>query len=264
MEKKRNPRQWCQEAVSYVRFKPDRAAIYKELEAHLEDSRTLLRSQGVEWMESERRAVEAMGDPRTVGLALDRAHSPWLGWLWKVSRWVCGVLVFFALCSVLHADWRESLQEDLSLLIGPEAIEQELWLNPSAGADGEYYALLGELPCPDAFQTGVYTLTPERALYWEALGNGQGLLALGLTAETRRFWLEEPCFYDNLTAVDSSGTEYSYSRSPRIWPHTLSAGPARSQFCITLEPISKRPEWVEIRCSSGGWTIRLDLSEVTP
>lgn len=262
MEKKRNPYQWCQEAVSYVRFKPDRAAIQKELEAHLADSRTLLRSQGVEWMESERRAVEAMGDPKAVGLALDRAHSPWLGWLWEASRWVCGVLLFFALCSVLHADWWSSLREDLSRLGAPDALDQEIWLNPEIGVGG-YFDFLGELSCPDALQAGAYTLTPERALCWEDAETGGRLLALGLNAETWRFWLEEPQFYDNLSAVDSNGITYSYDRSPRISSGTLAAGRLRSQHCITLTPLYGNPEWVEITCLSGGWTIRLDLWEVT-
>ena len=92
MEEKKTARQWCDEAVSYVRFRPDRSAIRRELTQHLMDSRFQLLDQGLDTETADARSVADMGDPQTVGLALDRAHNPFLGWLWELSRLVCPVL----------------------------------------------------------------------------------------------------------------------------------------------------------------------------
>ena len=77
---------WCKEVVSRVRFWPDREAIRKELAAHYEDSvRDYLRIDYEEEL-AKSRALAAMGDAAEVGNGLDKAHKPWLGWLWGGSR----------------------------------------------------------------------------------------------------------------------------------------------------------------------------------
>ena len=75
MEEKKTARQWCDEAVSYVRFRPDRSAIRRELTQHLMDSRFQLLDQGLDTETADARSVADMGDPQTVGLALDRAAA---------------------------------------------------------------------------------------------------------------------------------------------------------------------------------------------
>ena len=77
---------WCGNVVSYVRFQPDHAAIRKELLAHLEDNCADFQRIGYEPEEARQKALEAMGSAEEVGKAMDKAHKPWLGWLWKGSR----------------------------------------------------------------------------------------------------------------------------------------------------------------------------------
>lgn len=77
---------WRAAVVAEVRFRPDREAIAKELTAHYEDHVRDLERLDYPTELAEKWAVEAMGDPETIGKALDRVHKPWLGWLWIVSR----------------------------------------------------------------------------------------------------------------------------------------------------------------------------------
>ena len=45
--------------------------------------------------------MNAMGDPEEVGQAMDRAHKPWLGWLWLLSRWGVIAAIYAAVFCVL-------------------------------------------------------------------------------------------------------------------------------------------------------------------
>lgn len=92
---------WCQTALDQVRFYPDRNAIEAELLAHLEDSRDRLVSRGFAPKEAAERALTAMGDALTVGEALNRAHHPLWGWIWKISRHllvILGIYGVFLFC----------------------------------------------------------------------------------------------------------------------------------------------------------------------
>lgn len=90
--------QWRDSVVKQVRFRPDRTAVAEELTAHYEDHVKDLERLGYDRSLAESRALDAMGDAEEIGRALDKAHKPWLGWLWLVSRWgviACAVLIAF-------------------------------------------------------------------------------------------------------------------------------------------------------------------------
>lgn len=79
-------RDWCRAVTDQVRFRPDRTAIEQELLAHLEDGAVDFERIGYDTAEAEKRALDAMGSAFLVGCALDRAHHPFLGWLWQATR----------------------------------------------------------------------------------------------------------------------------------------------------------------------------------
>lgn len=262
MEEKKAAGQWCDEAVGYVRFRPDRSAIRRELEQHLMDSRFQLLDQGLGTEEADARSVAAMGDPRTVGLALDRAHSPFLGWLWELSRLVCGVLVLLTLCCVLRSDWQYTAWNNLTRLVEPASVSQEPELDPDYGIADGTYRLLGEVGCPAPVQAGDYTLMVTAALYREETGSGQRSLTLGLTAQPRHFWMEEPALSSILMAVDSGGTVYSDALAPwiSVWPLESDGGTYR--FCVDFISVPGEPEWIQLQsCLDDSWSLRLELPE---
>lgn len=99
---------WCREVTEQVRFKPDREKIRDELISHIEDRIDELKSSGLTEEEAETRAVEAMGDPVAIGRQLDSVHKPWLGWLWRISRWLLWAALFGTLLFVILF-WDETL-----------------------------------------------------------------------------------------------------------------------------------------------------------
>ena len=80
---------WLDTAVGGIRFKPDRKAVRAELGAHLEDKAADLQRIFPELTaeEARGRALEQMGDAAEIGRELAKIHRPWLGWLWRASRW---------------------------------------------------------------------------------------------------------------------------------------------------------------------------------
>ena len=89
---------WCRKVTDQVAFWPDHAAIRQELLAHLEDRAADLERAGFDRVQAEQRALTAMGNPAEVGKALNRAHKPWLGWLWQLSR---GLVLAMAVLAVV-------------------------------------------------------------------------------------------------------------------------------------------------------------------
>ena len=81
---------WLDQAVSGIRFGPDRAAVRAELEAHMEDKAADLQRifPDISREETEERALSEMGNPAEIGKELARVHKPWLGWLWQFSRFL--------------------------------------------------------------------------------------------------------------------------------------------------------------------------------
>ena len=80
---------WLDTAVRGIRFGPDRRAVRSELAGHLEDRAADLRRIFPDLTDEEarERTLAGMGDAAEVGKQLARVHRPWLGYLWRVSRW---------------------------------------------------------------------------------------------------------------------------------------------------------------------------------
>ena len=87
---------WCDTATRQVRFFWDRSDIAAELTAHYEDHVKDLERIGFDHDLALERALEAMGDAKEVGRALDRVHKPLLGWLWLASKVMVPVLALAA------------------------------------------------------------------------------------------------------------------------------------------------------------------------
>lgn len=86
---------WLDTAVGGIRFKPDRKAVRAELGAHLEDKAADLQRifPDMTAEEAEARAVKEMGDAAEIGRELAKLHRPWLGYLWRASKWAAAALV---------------------------------------------------------------------------------------------------------------------------------------------------------------------------
>ena len=231
---------WCQAVTNCVRFKPDRPAIKKELAAHYEDHVRDLERIGFDWKLAQERALGAMGDPVEVGQAMDRAHKPWLGWLWRVSCWLVIIACVLALWNLAWNGWPE-LRQSVSEIEKPT---QEL-LEASA--------------YPASFRAGAYRMDIEWVQYALEEERDRYNMTISLTASTPKFWLEGPNFRECLEAVDSNGTRYRMHWYPFINGSGPNSGHLENACWIQLHGLENDPEWVDSIHKTAGWTIRGEL-----
>lgn len=92
---------WAQAAVQQMKFRHDREAVRKELRDHMLDRRVDFLDQGMALDAAEDAVLEAMGDPVETGVLLNKVHSPWLGWLWLLSKWLSVLLLLTVFVVVL-------------------------------------------------------------------------------------------------------------------------------------------------------------------
>lgn len=225
---------------------PDRAAIAAELTAHYEDHVRDLERLDYPLKLAKQRALLAMGDPEEVGRGLDRVHKPWLGWLWKVSRWLLAVACLLMVWSVM--------------ICGLPDVEA--WLRPTTTLGSLSEDDGRALACPPDVKMGPYTLHTEEVRYAEGAAprEGKDTLLLSMTSTTWQFWLKGPIFYnDCLEAVDSNGIQYQYRRAPYVTVSDSSDGHIHHAFWLQVDSIENDPAWIEITYQLTGWTLHVDL-----
>ena len=237
---------WCDKVTEQVRFRPDRETIRQELLAHLEDSAADWERRGETPKEAEQRALEAMGDPVAVGRALDQAHKPWLGWLWRLSQWMLLGMTAMALMAVFSGSHWEIF-----------------WSN-----------LQGQLAWTDPPVTAHYTAAPHTDLW---LAPGEVIEEEGLIHARAKLWIETdgPAMrpdwpYDLSVTTDRGEVPHCKRRADGTWPESGyyawygsgSAGWTRYTYELELV-LTERPAWVELRYPAGGgdWVLRAEWRE---
>lgn len=185
--------QWLYIATRGIRFKPDRAAVRRELEAHLEDKRADLQRifPDLSPEEAERRAVASMGDAWQVRKQLAKIHKPWLGYLWRASKWAAVVLVLiFAGVNIFKNDYYQFAGHPLggysSAVYGRTAGEK-------IRVGGYTFQIVGaafvdypeDSPYADGIQIAFRVFTPR---FWEKLDLTALQEALTLTAADGQQW----------------------------------------------------------------------------
>ncbi|HSR03885.1 MAG TPA: permease prefix domain 1-containing protein [Proteiniclasticum sp.] len=111
---------YLREVLSQVKFSYDHEPIYKELTSHLEERVEEYLSQGYEKEEAEEMALENFGNPVEIGKALNKEHSPLLGWVHFLSSTMAAIamgvliLALFALTfAILDSKSGDIPREDI-------------------------------------------------------------------------------------------------------------------------------------------------------
>lgn len=202
--------QFCHHVCMYVRFRPDHEAITAELTAHLEDHKDAILEvhPDMTLWETERRAVEAMGNPEELGRWLDSIHNPLLGWL---QIWFVRAVVLAGVLMLLFSVPR----------LGTVAVN--LLAPPTYNSLGGLGSAL-ERSAPEEI---VVDFQPEGSWTWEGytfsihravvldLGEEQALYYL-LKVTHPNPWNREPALRDWLWAEDDLGNFYPSYRQGRL------------------------------------------------
>lgn len=251
--------QWLYIATRGIRFKPDRTAVRRELEAHLEDKRTDLQRIFPELSseEVERRAVESMGDAWEVREQLAKIHKPWLGYLWRLSQ-VLAVLACLWLASfgVLRGD-------DAYLGDHPYS---ELWdaddlpRTATMGDDDDSRYLPGDDPdqllALELGQTenvAGQNVSLRRAALWQ--GDDGLELYLYLRIDTWRFWERGVLRQDWMKVTDDRGNCFALGVESGEHPEDGSLmngltmggfGPFHSGYEVYIRDLDPDAKWIRL------------------
>ena len=90
---------YLQQVLRQIRWKRARQVVGRELQNHLEDQYSALLEAGLSPDQAEAETVRQMGDPISVGQALDKLHRPRLEWklLWPLALLLgCGGFLWLA------------------------------------------------------------------------------------------------------------------------------------------------------------------------
>ena len=234
--------------MAQIRFKPDRDAVYRELKDHLEDHYEDLLSQGFSPDKAQRLALEAMGAPEEIAPQLGAIHKPWLGYLYRVVKWVtipsfiCALflLISFAGChihSVISTANYDSLREEA---------EGGTYYHPNVSDKSDGYKFT--VPEAAVNASGDTLFFELQAAYWP--------------------WLSEPAIAHDIWAVDNNGNhypskrEFMYDDVPKV---NYQGGFYSQGFCalnMEITHFDKTAQWVELHYDRDGRNIvlRIDLT----
>lgn len=239
---------WCHHAVAEIRFQPDRQAVFDELKAHLEDHYEDLRSNGYSSEDAGRLALEAMGDPEEIAPQLGAIHKPWLGYLYRIVKWIaipaCAWALFLLIAftgshihSVISAANYDSLRAEAE--------------------GGSYYQ-------PDVTDTSDgyrFTVT-------EAAVNAAGDTLYIELQITYWPWMPQPGIVNYFWAVDSLGNHYDcrkdfmYDDVPRVAYQGGFYSQGFESNQLEVRHFDSGAQWLELHYDRDGRDIvlRIDLT----
>lgn len=242
---------WLDTATKKIYFRPDRKAVRRELEAHLEDLRE---ASGLD----EDAALKEMGDPEIIAEELGRLHRPWLGYLWRASQLaLLGAAVMFCLVTVLLATGARRSDQSLPLA------NLFYYLRPEYGTMERLFDLPAleqrELPAGAVLRAGGYTIRNNRAVYRQVSGEDgpQWDLYVDLAVTTSR-WEEPLDVWNVLSGVrtDRGDKAFRISGASVDWGFW-------QKYAIELKDMPEDAAWVELDLGYGEWkrTLHFDLTE---
>ena len=88
------------EVISYIKFPFDREDIRKELEDHILDKMEYYDSRGIDKVTAEELTLRDMGNPKEIGIALNREHNFVLGWIYKITNALVTIFLIITVFTV--------------------------------------------------------------------------------------------------------------------------------------------------------------------
>lgn len=231
-------------------------------------------------MRQSRRPPPLWETPAALAEELARVHSPWWGWLWRLSHWAWPLPILVTVFSAVPQLW-EDIRYEMRSSPFPFSAEEGSYT-------WEYYAdYTKEITVPEvwdisgAVDLGHYRFTVSGAWVeeWTVFGEDPypvRQLVITLQANTWRFW--EPLYASQFMILDhmladSDGNTYGYDvdtvpGADEPLPLFCEAFQRGAAAWLRVELNQTRdmdgwsvPEWVDIPVGYGGDVLRVDLSK---
>ena len=262
---------WCGAVLNCIRFKADHAAIRKELTNHYEDHVKDLQRIGYDENLAKTRALAAMGDAEEVGWGLDKAHKPWLGWAWRISRALVLVLAVLFCWNGYVGQW-SNIENDLRSMTRAADRYRDYGYLGASEEKRDQYELVGEVYSAREWERCGYTISiPYAAIWTRPMHDGTPIYYLTAALVTEdRVLFDEGMDLSGLTITSDWGKtwyaggnlKFSSGHVSHFSHTTLSSTPFRDTRILTacLNEIPTR--WLEFTYPYGeGWSVRLEWKE---
>lgn len=269
---------WCDKVVAHIYHTPDRERVRQELMWHLEDAAEALAEQGLSDEEVSEKALEAMGDPRQLGLLLRRVYKPWLSYAGWAAMALTAILAIVLLFSV-HGDQLWGIRQEIQHLFRPEVNYENYYEHYAANMytdeNGntveivEPPPLVAEVKPGGEVRCGVYTFQVTNG--WITESDDGYELYLVFSFSSPKFWTGPPAAYyfgmetdtgrrESLFEGDTMYYPFEGSNMYYRWPRVSNT--AWGEYVFVLPDIEPGTEWVEIFCEKGeGFVLRTYLPE---
>ena len=259
---------WCETAVSGIRFKPDRAKVYDELYAHLEDRCSALTDAGLPEDEAVKQTLAAMGSAAEIAEQMEKIHRPFWGYTLRAVRWLLVIAAVLALFTVPRWIVNQGISTEDRMF--PEVyFEQDARERGDLRFERTFYAE----PMSRDFSDG-YRFTLTKASEWHEEGSIDGRkiddysFFLSVEAFNLRPWALHSDILREFYAVDSLGNRYeAHTRSfYNGKTPTLAGNPVRTGLCTLTWELwlsgycSQDAEWIELRYDQSGRDVRLRIN----
>ena len=93
--------------LSEVKFRFDHKDIRLEYEEHMEDKLEFLMDCGMDEERAAHEVLTEMGEPESLGKALNEIHNPLFGWIWWVSKIAAKIAIAVGVFLVLYVSAME-------------------------------------------------------------------------------------------------------------------------------------------------------------
>jgi len=189
---------WIVRATQKIKFTPDRLAVAAELREHVEDKLYDLSRIYPDMTEeaAAQRALSQMGDAEEVGEKLAKIHTPWMGWLWRLSQVILGIVMLVTTIVAIN----------YGIGGGNGWFKFGVKIEPSEHEVNAVYHKL-DVHCEPVYVDG-YRVTVEQVIWVERDG-GHHDLAIVLRTMSPCFWAREGHdIFWMMEATDSFGRSY--------------------------------------------------------
>ena len=250
---------WCAQAVSGIRFKPDRWEVYEELYAHMEEQYEELTAAGLSEKEAEDEVAAAMGDPEETALQLERIHRSFWGYALRAARWCLIVSAILALFILPRYIRDLGINQPKNDEFFGEGLETEQGYNQRV-----WYAEPKAQDRSDGYTFTVSRLAERVYGYGNMYEEFRHTLVLEIKVFNPRPWADRCTACTEFCAVDSLGnvypsSDYSY-RPPYLTTTRIRSGLFTDTWLMIFRDYrSQEANWLELRYDKSGRHLRLTL-----
>lgn len=250
---------WCTEAVTKIKYAPDRRAVYDELRQHMDDRCEDYLEQGMPTEEAINKAVEVMGDPKELAIQLAAIHRPFWGFAYSISKWLLRIAASFVALAILGSivAYIDNTQNERS---------DRLYTRPTEPTFTQF--LYAEPNCTDSSDGYTFTVT-RAALRQNTISDPE----LGEVSSTHLYiemrvtkqnpWAEDCSVIYKFWGTDNCGEVYGrYSINPDNYQLCSTSAFSDLYEYYDFEVVIAQPEnltWYELRYDAAGRDIVLHI-----